>query len=137
VPSLSSLPGRTFVELCALRMSSADFYPHSLFSLSHCVLTYPHALQLVQEEQLQVRIPTITIVCVCQFMFSTISPLSPPPRTALNVFVTPQSRFHFVFVLLFENSHRLVLVRGVAGAGGAGVGGSDNEGKGSICSWFR
>jgi hypothetical protein len=74
VPSLSSLPGRTFAELCALRMSSADVYPHSLFSLSHCVLSYPHALQLVREE-LQVRIPTIAIVCVPIYVCNDFSSL--------------------------------------------------------------
>jgi hypothetical protein len=57
--------------------------------------------------------------------------LSPPPRTTLNV-SSSQSRFPFCFsFLLFQNSHRLVLVCGVAGAGGAGAGGGDNEGKDS------
>ena len=92
-----SLFGRTFVKLCALRTCSADVYPHSLFSLSHCVLTCPHALQLVREE-LQVIIPTITFVCVnlCLQRFY----LSPPPRTTLKV-SSPQSRFLFVFVSSF------------------------------------
>ena len=78
---------------------SMSTHTHSSRCPNDCVLTYPHVLQLVREE-LQVRIPTITIVCVCQFMFSTISPLSPPPRTALNV-SSPQSRFLSVFVSSF------------------------------------
>ena len=73
-------------------------------------------------------IPTITIVRVCQFMFSTILSLSATTyhyqKSRHHSFVS----FSFSFVL-FDNSHRLVLVCGVAGAGGAGAAGGDNEGK--------
>lgn len=61
-------------------------------------------------------------------MFATILSLSAATYRSQCLVTAVSFSISYLF-LLFDNSHRLVLVCGVAGAGGAGAGGGDNEGK--------
>jgi hypothetical protein len=70
------------------------------------------------------------------YVFNDFSSLSATTYRSQRRVTTVSFPFRICF-FLFENSHRLVLVCGVAGAGGAGAGGggggNGSEGTGCFC----